>query len=49
LHGYLKEEMSVDVKFTQSLLGALPKENMQAYFHERNADTQYQPNLFGGD
>lgn len=22
---------------------------MQAYFHERNADTEYQPNPFGGD
>jgi len=49
LHTYLKEDMGQDVKFTQSLLGALPKDNMQAYFHERNADTEYQPNPFGGD
>ena len=42
LHKYLKERQE-DVKFTQALLGALPKENMQMYFHERNADTEYQP------
>lgn len=49
IHTFLKDEMAQDVKFTQSLLGALPKDNMQAYFHERNADTEYQPNPFGGD
>ena len=49
LHTFLKEDMAQDVKFTQAVLGALPKDNMQAYFHERNADTEYQPNPFGGD
>jgi len=28
-------------------LAALPKENMQLYFHERNADTEYQPHVYG--
>lgn len=41
LHTYLKEVKSTDVKFTQAILSALPKENMQLYFHERNADTNY--------
>lgn len=46
LHVFLKERQK-DVKFAQSLLGALPKENMQLYFHERNEDTEYQPNIYG--
>ena len=28
LHTFLKEHMAQDVKFTQALLGALPKDNM---------------------
>ena len=48
LHTFFKLEKAEDIKFTQSLLSALPKENMQLYFHERNADTNYQPNPFAG-
>ena len=47
LHEFIKKEKQDDVKFQQALLGALPKENMQLYFHERNADTDYNPNPFG--
>lgn len=49
LHTFIKEEKPKDFKFQQSLLSALPKENMQLYFHERNADKGYQPNPFGGN
>ena len=41
LHTFIKQEKAQDPKFTQALLGALPKENMQLYFQERNADTEY--------
>ena len=41
LHTFIKTEKADDFKFTQSILSSLPKENMQLYFHERNADTEY--------
>ena len=46
LHHFIKREKAQDVKFTQAILGALPRENMQDYFAERNADTGYQPTPF---
>ena len=49
LHTFIKTEKADDFKFTQSILSSLPKENMQMYFHERNADTEYQPQAFGSD
>ena len=42
LHNYLKTERVNDVKFTQAVLGGLPKDRMQKYFHERNADVDFQ-------
>ena len=41
LHKYLKAERANDVKFTQAVLGGLPKDRMQKYFHERNADVDF--------
>ena len=41
LHEYLKKERANDVKFTQAVLGGLPKDRMQNYFHERNADVNF--------
>ena len=41
LHSYLKENRR-DAKFTQAMLGGLPKVNMQKYHRERSADPEYQ-------
>ena len=43
LHTYIKSQKQTDFKFTQALIGGLPKRNMQLYYQERSADLNFQP------